>query len=121
MRLSAELEQRLGLESRRYQGVIDGVLGGFLYGWCCLIDSNDPVELELFVDDQRITQICATEFRPDLRSAGYRNGNHGFQVDVRQLGLMPDVVIRIKVAKHAIELENSGRLLEEYGKSYQRP
>lgn len=99
---------------RRYDGIIDGVADGCLYGWCRLTASDDPVELELFADDRPVLHFRAKEFRRDLLDAGLGAGNHGFNLDLRELDLAPDAVIRIKVAKYGIELENSGRRLGEY-------
>lgn len=99
---------------RRYEGIIEGVTGGCLYGWCRLTGVSDPVALDLLVDDQPVLAFLADAFRQDLLDAGFGKGNHGFYLDLRKLGLRPDSVIRIKVAARAIELDNSGRRVEEY-------
>jgi hypothetical protein len=89
--------------------------GGFLRGWCRLTGTDDPVELELFVNDRSAMRFHANEFRQDLLDAGFGTGKHGFSVDVRMSGVMPDSIVRIKSVKHGIELENSGRRLDAYG------
>ena len=100
---------------RRYEGVIEGVTGGCLYGWCRLTGVADPVALDLFVDDRPVLAFLADAFRQDLLDAGYGGGNHGFYLDLHKLGLRPETVIRIKVAEREIELDNSGRRVEAYG------
>jgi hypothetical protein len=100
---------------RRYQGIIEGVIGGNLYGWCRLTGVADPVALDLFVDGQPVLGFVADAFRQDLLDAGYGAGKHGFYLNLRRLGLPRDSVIRIKVAEHGIELDNSGRRVEAYG------
>lgn len=100
---------------RRYDGQIEGVLDGRLYGWCRLTHSTDPVELEVMVDDQRALNVVADVFRSDLRDAGIGEGNHGFFIALDALGAGPDSLIRIKTATHGVELANSGRRLREYG------
>lgn len=100
---------------RRYDGQIEGVLDGRLYGWCRLTHSTDPVELEVMVDDQRVLSVVADVFRGDLRDAGIGEGNHGFFIALDALGAGPDSLIRIKAATHGVELGNSGRRLREYG------
>jgi hypothetical protein len=100
---------------RRYEGVIDGVTGGSLYGWCRLTGIADPVALELFADDRPVLSFAADVFRQDLLDAGFGTGNHGFYVDLRTLDLRPESIIRIKVAVRGIELDNSARRLEAYG------
>ncbi|HVC60895.1 MAG TPA: hypothetical protein VND19_11105 [Acetobacteraceae bacterium] len=99
---------------RRYEGIIEGVTGGCLYGWCRLTGVADPVALDLFVDDRRVLAFVADAFRQDLLDAGYGRGTNGFYLDLAKLDLRPDAVIRIKVAVHGIELDNSGRRAEEY-------
>ena len=98
-----------------YGGVIDGVTGGCLYGWCCLTAVAEPVALDLLVDDQPVLTFLADVFRQDLLDAGFGTGHHGFSIDLATLGLRPDSVIRIKVAAQGIELDNSGHRLDAYG------
>jgi hypothetical protein len=100
---------------RRYEGIIEGVTGGCLYGWCRLTGVADPVALDLLVDDRPVLAFLADVFRQDLLDAGYGKGNHGFYLDLGKLVLRPGAVIRVKVAAHAIELDNSGRRVEAYG------
>jgi hypothetical protein len=100
---------------RHYGGVIDGIAGGCLYGWCCLTAVADPVALDLLVDNRPVLTVLADQFRQDLLDAGFGTGHHGFSIDLATLALRPDSVIRIKVAAQGIELDNSGRPLEAYG------
>ncbi len=100
---------------RRYEGVIDGVTGGWLYGWCRLTGLDDPVALELLVDDRPAVALCADLFRQDLLDAGFGAGHHGFRADLGSLRPRPESVIRVRVATYGIELENSGRRLKTYG------
>lgn len=99
---------------RHYQGIIEGVIGGNLYGWCRLTGVADPVALDLFVDEQLVLTFVADAFRQDLLDAGYSAGCHGFYLDIGTLGLRPNSVIRIKDSVHAIELDNSGRRVRDY-------
>lgn len=97
---------------RRYGGVIDGTFDGWLHGWCCLTQMHDPVTLELWVDDSMRATFVADRFRQDLVDAGHGTGHHAFAVDLGKLRLQPSSVIRIKVAAHDVELENSGQRLD---------
>jgi hypothetical protein len=99
---------------RRYEGMIDGVAGGCLHGWCRLTDAADPVALDLLVDDQPVLTVLADGFRQDLLDAGFGTGHHGFTIELSQLSIRSDQVIRVLVAVHAIELGNGGRRLEAY-------
>jgi hypothetical protein len=100
---------------RRYEGIIEGVTEGRLYGWCRLTGVADPVALELFADGQMVLDFVAGTFRQDLLDAGYGQGTHGFYLDLGKLGVKRSAVVRIKVAVHGMELENSGRRIEAYG------
>lgn len=100
---------------RRYEGRIEGIAGGRLYGWCRLTGVADPVSLELFLDDWLAARFVADAFRQDLLDAGLGAGRHGFFLDVARFGLRPDAVVRIRVAGHGVELDNSGRRLDDYG------
>jgi hypothetical protein len=100
---------------RRYEGVIDGVTDGYLHGWCRLTGGTDPVTLDLLVDDRPVLTFQADMFRQDLLDAGFGTGHHGFAIDLATLHPSRDAIIRIKVATHGVELDNSGRRLESYG------
>ena len=100
---------------RRYEGRIEGISDGRLYGWCRLTHSTDPVALEVLVDDKPVLGLMADVFRQDLLDAGIGQGSHGYLIALDALRAGPDAVIRIRVALHWVELENSGRLLREFG------
>ncbi len=100
---------------RRYQGIVEAVRDGCLYGWCRLTGMADPVTLELLVDGQTVLTFVADGFRQDLLDAGYGAGRHGFCLDLGRLGLRGDPVICIQVAAHGFALENSGRRVAAYG------
>jgi hypothetical protein len=97
-----------------YQGLIEQERNGWLFGWCRLIDADEPVELELSLDGRYRKNFLADEFRPDLIKAGFSTGHHGFRIELPGPGLMRDAVVRIKVSKDGVELENSGRALRNY-------
>ena len=100
---------------RRFEGFVDGVWGGGLYGWCSLTRSPEPVALELLIDDQVALRFLADRFRQDLLDAGFGNGCHGFFINLTTLQVQPESLIRVQVARHGIELQNSGKRLCDYG------
>ncbi len=104
----------IGQARRRYEGVIDGVTGGCLYGWCRLTAAAEPVALDLLVDDQPCVTVLADGFRQDLLEVGFGAGYHGFNIDLAEFRPRPDSVIRVRVAAHGIELQNSGRPFAAY-------
>jgi hypothetical protein len=99
---------------RRYEGTIEGVVDGCLYGWCHLTQSSNPVALEVFVDERPMVRLTADMFRQDLLDAGIGQGRHGFSIALNALHARPDAVIRIRVADHDIELDNSGKRLRQF-------
>ena len=116
--LLAEIEPNrpryLASARRRFEGFVEGIWGGGLYGWCCLTRSPEPVALELLIDDQVALPVLADRFRQDLLDAGLGNGCHGYFIDLATLQVTPESVIRVRVARHGIELQNSGKRLRDY-------
>jgi hypothetical protein len=99
---------------RKFLGVIEGMRDNVLCGWCCQIDLVAPVELDLFVNDQKVSTFKANQFRPDLLEAGYGNGNHGFAIDLSALASHPDVRLQLRVSGRTFELANSNRRVADY-------
>lgn len=100
---------------RRYEGRIEGIMDGGLYGWCRLTHSTDPVTLEVLVDEKPALSVAADVFRQDLLDARIGEGRHGFFIALEALQAGPDAVIRIKAAAHGVELDHSGQRLREFG------
>jgi hypothetical protein len=92
-----------------FEGRIDGMLDGQLYGWCRQFDRLEPIRLEIYADDRRIETLVADAYRDDLAAAGMGNGCHGFFVDLARHGVRRDAVIRVKISNRMLELENSGQ------------
>jgi hypothetical protein len=102
---------------RQFDGFVEGIWGGGLYGWCCLTRSPEPVALELLIDDRVALKFPADRFRQDLLDAGFGKGCHGFFINLATLQVQPDSVMRVRVSVHGIELQNSGKRLRDYGTS----
>jgi hypothetical protein len=104
----------LATARRPFEGLIDGVTGDQLYGWCWLKRVPEPVRLDVLVDDRLAASTVADAFRQDLIDAGIGHGRHGFFVPVEALHARPDSVIRVLVAPHGVELANSGTRLRDF-------
>src|SRR4029077_11375569 len=102
---------------RRFEGLIEGVRGGQLYGWWQLTRSVDPVTLNVLVDDRVAVTVVADAFRGDLLDAGIGEGSHGWFVAVDALQAQPESVIRVRVVRHGVELAHSGTRLCDFGTS----
>jgi hypothetical protein len=109
--------QYIATARRRYEGLIEGVRDGQLYGWCWLTQTNAPVTLDVLVDDRCVMRVVANTFRQDLLDAHIGGGWHGFFIPVEALGANPDSVIRVWVAEYGIELNHSGKQLCDLGPS----
>jgi len=109
--------QYIATARRRFEGLIEGVRGGQLYGWCRLTASHDPVALEVLVDDRVALSVVADTFRQDLLDAGLGTGSHGFFIGIEALQSKPDSLIRVRVARQGTELGNSGTRLCDFGTS----
>lgn len=109
--------QYIATARRRYEGLIEGVRDGQLYGWCWLTRASDPVTVDVLVDDRFVTRVIAEAFRQDLLDAGIGNGCHGYFIPLDALPARPDSVIRVWVAEYGIELNNSGKRLCDFGSS----
>ncbi|MEJ0018749.1 MAG: hypothetical protein WDN25_19755 [Acetobacteraceae bacterium] len=85
------------LTSRRtFEGNLEGVLDGKLYGWARHLGHLEPVLLDLLVDEKLAATFPAGEFRGDLLAAGLGNGNHAFFLDLRDYAITDRSVIRVR-------------------------
>lgn len=99
---------------RLYRGGIDGVAHGCVFGWCQRIGSDDPVRVDLFIDDRPVAPFLADVFRQNLLDAGVGAGAPGFAVALTDPGARPDAILRVRVAGRVVELANSGQRLASY-------
>ncbi len=98
---------------RVFDGHLEGVLDGKLYGWARHIGNLTPVLLDLLIDDRLAATFPAGEFRGDLLAAGLGNGNHAFFLDLGEHDVNDSSVIRVRVNRRTFELANSGKSLAE--------
>jgi hypothetical protein len=85
-----------------------------MFGWCQRIGSNDPVWLEVLIDDRLVASCRADVFRQNLLDAGVGAGAHGFVSALPGVPAGSDAIVRVRVAGRVIELENSGQRLGCY-------
>ena len=99
--------------NRTFEGHLEGVLDGRLYGWARHVGNLTPVLLDLVIDDRLAATFPAGEFRADLLAANLGNGNHAFFLDLDDFEVADNSVIRVRVNRRRFELTNSGRSLAE--------
>jgi hypothetical protein len=98
---------------RTFEGHLEGVLDGKLYGWARHVGRLTPVQLELLIDGKLAATFDAGEFRADLLAAHIGNGNHAFFLGLGEFPLNEDSVIRIKFNRRNVDLVNSGKTFAE--------
>ncbi len=111
--IEPNLPRYIASARRRFDGFVEAVVDGDLHGWCCLTRAAEPVVLDVLVDDRVAATVRADVFRQDLLDHGIGNGCHGYIVALEQLGARPEFVIRVRVARHGVELDNSGKTVRE--------
>ena len=111
MQVQPNRPEYLAASTSNFEGRIDGVFNGELYGWCWQTGRLEPVRLQIFADDRPLVTVVADAFREDLMRAGVGNGCHGFFVPIARHGVRRSSVIRVKITNRVLELENSGMAL----------
>ena len=114
-RLVAEVQpnrpEYLAIASSSFEGCIDGMIDGRLYGWCRQVDRLDAVQLDVLANGILLQSVLADRFRADLADGGMGNGCHGFVADLTPYRLSPDVIVRVRIRDRILELLNSGETL----------
>jgi O-antigen biosynthesis protein len=89
-------------------GNVDIMTADELVGWAWDPDLPDePITVEILDADKSIVSIDADIYRPDLETAGFGNGRHGFAV--LQIGhLLPNIYHRLRVRRKKDQRELPG-------------
>jgi hypothetical protein len=109
--------QYIATARRRYEGLIERIRDGQLYGWCWLTQTEDPITLDVLVGNRFVLRVVADTFRQDLLDAHIGSGCHSFFIPIETLDSRTDSVVRVWVAEYGIELNRSGRRLCDFGSS----
>jgi hypothetical protein len=97
----------LKLFHKEYKGHLNGIRHGRVFGWCCALNNNEPVAIELLADGRVIAATMANTYREDLKKAGIGDGAHAFEIDISHLGLNDNCVLRVQAAGTDFVLEGS--------------
>ena len=72
-----------GQQPRRFEGYLDGVDQGKVLGWARDPENPDqPLEVDVYVDQVQVATVMANQLRKDLASKGVGNGRYGFYADL---------------------------------------
>jgi hypothetical protein len=99
-----------------FEGLVEGLIDGKLYGWARHVGQLEPVLLDLLIDDRLVATFQASEFRSDLLAAGLGNGCHAFFLDLADYDVNDRSVIRVRINRRTFELSHSGESLGELKK-----
>lgn len=74
-------------KKREVIGVIDSYDGSLLRGWAHEVDSNEPVLLQLLINNEVVAEFKADKYRDDLLLHGINKGKASFSIplDIRRL------------------------------------
>lgn len=92
-----------------YHGFIDGLDRNQLHGWACdRARPDEPVDVELTLEDGTTTVVRADGAREDLRAAGFGNGRHGFRCALPASAALGSAhTVRARIRGTAFELHHS--------------
>lgn len=84
------------------EGVVDGLQGPLLRGWAWFPQNPDKTaHVQVFLGDRLLSEQDATQFRPDLESAGKRGGHCGFECALPSLPNGP-AMLEVRVDGQAL-------------------
>ena len=66
---------------------------------------NEPLSVDVYIDDAFVARVAANEFRADLQERGFGNGQHGFRFE------MPDWIRDGRERRVELKVAESGRAL----------
>jgi GT2 family glycosyltransferase len=93
----------------RYEGTLERLANGVLYGW--VWDISRPttrVSLDIYVNGKLIETVLADKLRNDLREHSIGDGVHGFAMPLEDhLGSKESLTIEAKISGTAFVLNNS--------------
>jgi radical SAM protein with 4Fe4S-binding SPASM domain len=65
------------------EGHLDVIQNSRIFGWAWRADlPDDPISVNLYVDEARLSSAVAGRYREDLERAGKGNGRHGFELSL---------------------------------------
>jgi hypothetical protein len=97
----------IALFHNQYKGHLDGVRDGKVLGWCRADGTAKPVTVELEAGDNVVATALANLHRGDLEAAGVGDGWHAFEIDISNMPITDEDVLRVRVAQTEIFLDGS--------------
>jgi SAM-dependent methyltransferase len=89
------------------RGFVDECTDKLIYGWAWYpAHPHRRIVVEILVDDVRVAQLTAHEYRPDLKKTGFGDGKYGFKFIPR---------LPIDTAEHEISIIADGKVIYPRG------
>ncbi len=89
-------------------GYLDGVIDGYIAGWAWNpVTPEQPVSVDIWIDDKLYLTVNANQFRQDLLTAGVGNGSHSFLCPLKLNNPNQKHQISVRLAGTSSELINS--------------
>ena len=111
--IKANRDEYVQSARRLFQGYVDRIKDGMLFGWCWQIGVPTPVMLEISIGDRASVTVMADDFRADLAGAEVGVGCHAFHLDVSGTDASPEAVVTVRVHQRIFELSGSGKTIAQ--------
>ena len=98
---------------RFFDGSLDCMRGDVLIGWCRQVSLTEPIAVSIFINENRVGTILASDYREDLALAGVGAGEHAFCIDLEEFAPKPNDIVRIFAHGRSFELRNSGMSIQD--------
>jgi GT2 family glycosyltransferase/glycosyltransferase involved in cell wall biosynthesis len=95
-------------------GAVEALDHRHVLGWAWYRPTPDePIDVEILVDDLVVLRVCADQPRPELAAAGAGDGRHGFHVEGLDDHIPPGThTVRVRRARDRLDLPGSPRQVE---------
>jgi len=76
---------QMDVSEHGFEGRVDRIENGWVLGWAWHTEMpNAPIEIDVYLDGDKVATAKAALYRPDLERAGKGDGRHGFEVALPQ-------------------------------------
>ncbi len=94
------------LNNSKYEGRLGGFNGRKIFGWAYYIDSEDPVSIDILINNTKVTNLLANCYRSDLNAKYKKSCAFNFEVPEWVI-LKTGDQLRARIANDSRDLDNS--------------
>jgi hypothetical protein len=82
------VKENNNLKSYGIEGAIDRISHTHISGWICLLTSDEPLNVELYINEKKIKKVVCNEYRADLIVAKKSSsGKAGFNISLEGIAI----------------------------------